>query len=58
MLKEYWKKFMLNSADSSTFKNKRKIEFEHLIKQPIPVSTLIKIRLPHDFILEGMFGPH
>lgn len=53
----YWKNYIIENRKNSHFQSKRKLEFEHLIKQQIYKEAIIKIKLPNEIIIEGVFGP-
>lgn len=56
MVQQYWKQ-IINMNHNTAFQSKRKLEFQALLKQPVYDKTFIKIRLPNDYILEGVFAP-
>ena len=55
MVQQYWKQLM--GLNNTGFQSKRKMEFQALLKQPVYERTIIKIRLPNEYVLEGQFAP-
>lgn len=57
IIASYWKEIIANRNNSQKFQSKRKLEFEHLLKQKVHKETLIKVRLPNELIIEAYFAP-
>lgn len=57
MIKSYWAQIMAENRKNSSFQSKRKQEFEYLIRQKVHKETVIKVKLPNEFIIEARFGP-
>ena len=49
MVQQYWKQLM--GINNAGFQSKRKMEFQALLKQPVYDRTLVKIRLPNEYVL-------
>ena len=54
---QYWKGIIAKNRRNSNFQNRRKVEFDYLIKQKVYSETVIKIRMPNEFIIEARFAP-
>ena len=57
MIKSYWGQIVKENIKNASFHSKRKQEFEYLIKQKIHKETIIKVKLPNEFVIEARFGP-
>ena len=57
MVKSYWGQIVKENIKNSSFQSKRKQEFDYLIKQKIHKETIIKVKLPNEFVIEARFGP-
>lgn len=49
-------KFLADVEKSTHFKNKRQEELERLQKKVIYTTSLIRVRFPDDYVLQGTFG--
>lgn len=47
---------MADVEKNQKFKNKRQEEFEKLQKQPVYTTSLVRIRFPDDYVIQGTFS--
>lgn len=53
----YWKDIVRMNRNGMGFQSKRKLEFEHLLKQKTYKEAVIRVKLPNELIIEAVFGP-
>ena len=47
---------MAENEKNQKFRNKRHEELDRLVKQHVHTTTLIRVRFPDEYVLQGTFG--